>query len=241
MLKETCLYLQDSNLGGLRALLHRALFSHETQHFPCPPPGYKPEPCPEVPHILICSSASCQTCVHPSGRCSCGCELPSSRSSSLLQDQGYIVFSLTVVVQGSRCCVTLDHGGVQGGTHPKRVTSLYVLHRSRSLQLNSPSLTPSTSHKPVFGLAGPCTAPSALSLHPFLQSLWLLPHYRPHGIFLFTNLGRMVEKPPSLSDHPYLNAHPRTSYMTSYSTHPRMCDFCQFPHIFYLLSAAIFS
>ena len=43
----------------LRAHLHRALLSHNTQPFPYSPPGCKPKPRPEVPPILICSSASC--------------------------------------------------------------------------------------------------------------------------------------------------------------------------------------
>ena len=52
---------------------------------------------------------------------------------------GYTVLSLCVVVQGNMCHVTLSHGGVQGGTCPKRVAS-YILQRSRSLQLLSQSV-----------------------------------------------------------------------------------------------------
>ena len=54
-----------------------------------------------------------------------------------------------VVVQGSMCCVTLSHGGVQGGTLPKTVTSPYVLQKSRSLQFSIPShnSAPSISHE----------------------------------------------------------------------------------------------
>ena len=44
---------------------------------------------------------------------SCVSELPSSCSSCLLQDLGYAVLSLHVVVQESICCVTLDHGGLE--------------------------------------------------------------------------------------------------------------------------------
>ena len=50
-------------------------------------------------------------------------ESPSSHSSSLLQGLGCAVLSLHAVVQENMCCVTLGHGGVQGGTRPKRVTS----------------------------------------------------------------------------------------------------------------------
>ena len=87
-------------------------------------------------------------------------ESPSSHSSSLLQDLGYVVFSLPVVVQGSRRRVTLDHGGAQGGTRPKRVASPYVLQKSRSLHSWSGfSSDPSTSRESVLGLAGPHTTP----------------------------------------------------------------------------------
>ena len=37
-------------------------------------------------------------------------------------------------VQGNMCHVTLDHGDIQGGTCPRRVTSPYMLQSSRSLQ-----------------------------------------------------------------------------------------------------------
>ena len=30
----------------------------KTQNFPCSPKDYKPKPCPEVPHVLICPPAS---------------------------------------------------------------------------------------------------------------------------------------------------------------------------------------
>ena len=63
-------------------------------------------------------------------------ESPSSRTSSVLQDLLYVVLGLHVVVQGNMCYVTLGHSRVHGGTCPKRVTSLYVLQRSRSLKLS---------------------------------------------------------------------------------------------------------
>ena len=81
-------------------------------------------------------------------------ELPSSHSHSLLQDLGYVVLSLHVVVQGHMCCVTLDHGTVQGGTHPKRprrVASLYVLQRRSLHSWSQFSSAPSTSHESVLG------------------------------------------------------------------------------------------
>ena len=45
-------------MRGLRALLLRVLLFHETQNSPCSPKVYKPKPFPEVPHFLICPSAS---------------------------------------------------------------------------------------------------------------------------------------------------------------------------------------
>ena len=80
-------------------------------------------------------------------------ESTSSHSSSLLQDLGCAVLSLHVLAQENRCCVTLDHGGVQGGTCPRRVASLNVLQKSRStsslLFQNTwlfSSLTPDCAH-----------------------------------------------------------------------------------------------
>ena len=53
----------------------------------------------------------------------------------------------------------------------------------------------------------------------------------------------------SQDSHPYFKCQwpimssswPGTSYVTSYPAPPLMCYFCQFPSIFYLLSAAVFS
>ena len=47
-----------SNLVGAESIPARNPLSHERQNFPCSPKGYKPKPCPEVPHVLICPSAS---------------------------------------------------------------------------------------------------------------------------------------------------------------------------------------
>ena len=156
VLKETGFYLQDSSLRvgerGLRALLLRALFSQETQNFPCSPPGYKPNHAQKFPTSLSVLRLAAQTGLHPLWNMHLWVsESPSSRSSRLLQDLGYIILSFHVVVQGNMSCVTLDHGGVQGGIRLKRMTSPYVLHRSRSLQLNSPSSVPSAPNKSVLG------------------------------------------------------------------------------------------
>ena len=59
-------------------------------------------------------------------------ESSSSHSRSLL-DLRYVVLSFHVVVQKNTCRITLDHGGFQEGTHPKKVASLYILQRSKSL------------------------------------------------------------------------------------------------------------
>ena len=82
-------------------------------------------------------------------------ESPSSCSSSLLQDLGYAVLSLHVMVQENMCCATLNlfwqlsegKSVVQGGTRPKRVSSPYIPKRSKSsfsltLNLIAFSLTP---------------------------------------------------------------------------------------------------
>ena len=50
-----------------------------------------------------------------------------------------------------------------------------------------------------------------------------------------------MASPSSLSACPHLNGQPRTPYVTSYPSPPMMCNFCQFPCIFYLVLAAIFS
>ena len=80
-------------------------------------------------------------------------ESPSSHSSSLHQDLECAVLSLHLMAQGNMGHVTPGHGGVQGGTRPKRMTPLYILQRSRSLKLNIPghSSAPSISHKYVLG------------------------------------------------------------------------------------------
>ena len=133
----------------------RATSRNHVQKFPIP--LSVPQPLPQTGLPLLWKLHFCVS------------ESPSSHSSSLLQDLGCPVLSLHSVVQGNMCRVTLGHGGVQGGTCPKRVASLYVLQRSKSLQLGIPghSSAPSISHKSMLAEAGPHTAPSALSLHPF--------------------------------------------------------------------------
>ena len=79
-----------------------------------------------------------------------------SQQLSLLQDLGYVALSLHVIVQETTCCVTLDHGGVQGGTCLKMSQdSPDALHRSQSLQVNSPNSAARTSHESMLGYAGP--------------------------------------------------------------------------------------
>ena len=88
----------------------------------------------KFPISLSVLKPAAQTSLHPLWKAHLWvAEMPSSRSSSPLQDVGYVVLSLHVVVQGNMCRVALGHGAVQGGTSPKRVASLYVLQRSRSL------------------------------------------------------------------------------------------------------------
>ena len=191
-------------------------------------------------------------------------ESSSSHSSSLLQDLGYVVLSLHVMVQGKVYCVILGHVGVQGSTCPKRVASPYILQRSRSLQLIIPSHSsiqfpaspmnlwlvrqvPHCCHQLSLYTLFSCMASSFSSRPqggiPHTRPLDLFPYYpRPHGrvcFFLTTPMEEtlLFQPPPPL----FLNARPGTSYVTSYSAPPMMCYFCQFPHIYYLLLAAIFS
>ena len=83
-------------MGELRALLLRALFFHEPQNFPCFPKGYKPKPCLELLHILICPLTS-HTDFHSFWNVHLWVsESPFFRSSSLLQDLGGALLSLHV-------------------------------------------------------------------------------------------------------------------------------------------------
>ena len=74
-------------------------------------------------------------------------------------------------------------------------------------------------------------------------------HTSPHGWSLITNciaacciLSQTLWPNPVLSELALIfKCWPGTSYVTSYPAPPTMCYFCQFPRIFYLLSAAIFS
>ena len=141
------------------------------------------------------------------------------------------------------CHVTLGHGGVQGGTRPEKVASPNIFHRSRSLRFNSPSKlqAPPTSLCLVRQVPGqlhqlsPYTLSSACMATTLPQTTWhLLPYYP-------TTPGHMVEKTLLYQTTRILNAQPGTSYVTSNPAPPMMCYFCQFPHIFYLLSDAIFT
>ena len=117
---------------------HQAISQNHAQKFPISLSVLKP---------------AAQTCLHPLWNVLLWVsESPSSQSSSLLQDLGCTVLSLHVVVQVNMRCVTLGHGGAQGGTCPKRLASPYVLQR-RSLQLNIPSHSsgPGISHEFVLG------------------------------------------------------------------------------------------
>ena len=80
---------------------------------------------------------------------------------------------------GKYVCVTLDHGGVQEGTHPKSVASLYILQKSRS----SSSLTTD------------CMASLRGGLSPL--------HTRPHGQLPSIPCRTVWHLLPSLSAHPY--------------------------------------
>ena len=164
-------------------VLLRALFFHKIQPSPGSPPGYRPKACPKAPHILICSSAGC------------------ANSSPALLEGARMEFHVAILLQqlspsgsggrcpqpprsgpGNMCRVTLGRGGVQGGTHPSRVASHYVLPRSRNLH--------PWSH---FGPKAPPANPGLVwqvpaqlhQLPPYTltSARWCLPPHcpRPHG------------------------------------------------------------
>ena len=130
--KETGVYYQGSNLGGMRALLLGALLSHKTQNFSCSPQNYKPKPHPEVPHFLSCPVWSLSQPLNQistlSGMCACG-----SQSHHLLQQPspsgpGVRCSQPPHSGPGPTCCTALDHSvleaGGQRGTHPSMGPSL---------------------------------------------------------------------------------------------------------------------
>ena len=81
------------------------------------------------------------------------------------------------------CHVTLDHGGVQGGTCPKRVASPYILQRSRNLHSWSQF---SSKHLPqICAWLGRSPHRSISSLLTLFPPAWLLPLSQPTW-FLFS-------------------------------------------------------
>ena len=101
-------------------------------------------------------------------------ELPSSRSTSLLQDLGCAVLSLHAVVQGNMCRVTLGHGGVQGGTVPRE----WLLHMSFREAEVAQHFQSSFSSKHLsrihawLGRIPHSSTSSAMVLSFLLQTLW---------------------------------------------------------------------
>ena len=81
------------------------------------------------------------------------------------------------------CHVTLDLGGVQGGTCPKRVASPYILQRSRNLHSRSQF---SSKHLPqICAWLGRSPHRSISSLLTLFPPAWLLPLSQPTW-FLFS-------------------------------------------------------
>ena len=160
-MKETGFYLQDSSLGvGWGG---GCCWGHPCSE-PCSPTRPSTFLAPhqatnqkhnrKFPISLSVLKPAAQTSLHPLWKAHLWvAELPSSHSSSPLQDVGYVVLSLHVVVQGNMCRVALGHGAVQGGTCPKRVDSPYILQRSRNLQLSIPSHSsaPNIFHESMLG------------------------------------------------------------------------------------------
>ena len=142
----------------LRALLFRALLSHETQNVPCSPKGYKPKPCPEVPHILTPSAGHANRSPSSLECAPVRSESPSSRSNFLLQDLECVILSLHVVVQKNVCHVTLSQ--MQEGDFS------IVFQESRSLQLSIPGHSSALSISQESGWPG-----GSLRLHQLCHCL----------------------------------------------------------------------
>ena len=110
---------------------------------------------------------------------------PSSLSSSLLQDLGYLVLSLHVIVQENMCHVALDYGEVREGASPKRVASPHVPQRSRGLQ--APATVQHSRPLPLIrAWLGRFLHSSINSLLSPFPSAWLLLQHRPSACFLTT-------------------------------------------------------
>ena len=143
VLKETGFYLQDSSLRvgerGLRALLLRALFSQETQNFPCSPPGYKPNHAQKFPTSLSVLRLATQTGLHPLWNMHLWVsESPSSRSSSLLQELGCAVLSLLCSGSGKHVpCCTGSWWCPGRHTSQESVFSVYPLEKQKSATQHS--------------------------------------------------------------------------------------------------------
>ena len=108
MLEETGFYLNYSNLRGAQNIYAWSLLSHKTQHFPCSQTTIsqnKPQSSP-FPYLKL----AVQTVLQPLWKAP---KLPLSHSGSPLQDLGYGVISLGVIVQESMCRGALGHSEVQ--------------------------------------------------------------------------------------------------------------------------------
>ena len=94
---------------------------------PAPHQALRQKPCPEVPISLSVLKPAVQTGLHPLWKVPLWVsESPSSRRSPLLEDLGHVALGLHVRFRETGA---LLHW-IQGGTRPKRVASLYMLHRS---------------------------------------------------------------------------------------------------------------
>ena len=202
-------------LGVLRALLLWVLLSHETQNSFCSLKGYKPKPCPEVLHFLICPWASQAN----RSLSSLECALVSFRATIFLQvlslsgSGGHNSRSLCSGPE-TMCCATLDHSdpeaATQGGTHP---------HVGPWLQSCAPIHTGS---KPLMG--------------PLLKE-WILHTTHPSRTRVRKPFQPLLFKdPPEIPHVQEANGCP-----VSPTVRQRPLYFCQLPSVFDPISAAIFS
>ena len=86
---------------------------------------------PQIPHILIFSAA--QNSPSPLGITLMGFRVPILSQQLSASGSGVHWSQSLCHGPGNIYHITLGHGGVQGGTRPKRVASLNILQRIRSL------------------------------------------------------------------------------------------------------------
>ena len=219
VLKGTGFYLQGSNLSGTGSSRSEPFSLRRPTASLAPQKAISHNHAQKFPISSSVLKQAVQTGVHPLWKVHLWVsESPSSRSSCLLQGLGCAVPSLRAVVQGNTCSVTLGRGGVQGGTVPRewllRTSFREAVVPSRSLQVAW-----------LLSVADPLsyTRPRSRPPPTPFQPMWLLPSF----------------SLPSFKCSAWNYLHDLI-YGPSYDVFS-LRHFYQFPHIFHLLLAAIFS